>query len=253
VVAIEPSPPHLTSCGRLEQQNLLANYLSVVVHERVREKRFMGDGSLALVCIDLMQLAQHLDCMRTLRFACACAGSRNCAEASPRPVGGKGQVRGAGKPPGGQEKHRRIRPQPARKGDLLAADLFAHDGRSGNGAIHRVQEYVVSDLEFLADEDVFNPYPEGCVLGKTIAYTRWAAASSSPQYRHGSSVSPTAGSLYLVDKGRTWWISSQGQAMPPDAQGADYVPQFDDRQFVKTRMTTAAPASRSRSTPRHTA
>jgi hypothetical protein len=46
---------------------------------------------------------------------------------------------------------------------------------------------------------------------------------------------PTPGNLLLIDKDASWWITSQGEAMGPNAEGA--VPDFDLREFVTTQSS----------------
>ncbi|MDX3927209.1 MAG: DUF4087 domain-containing protein [Shinella sp.] len=50
---------------------------------------------------------------------------------------------------------------------------------------------------------------------------------------------PTPGNLWLTDKDATWSITSQAQALGPDAIGAEKTPEFDSSQFVETNVPGA--------------
>ena len=52
--------------------------------------------------------------------------------------------------------------------------------------------------------------------------------------RCGWYMNPTPGNLWLMDKDATWTITSQAQALGPDATGAENTPDFDPSQFVET-------------------
>ena len=52
--------------------------------------------------------------------------------------------------------------------------------------------------------------------------------------RCGWYMNPTPGNLWLMDKDATWTITSQAQALGPDAKGAEKTPDFDPSQFVET-------------------
>ncbi|PSH68459.1 DUF4087 domain-containing protein [Phyllobacterium brassicacearum] len=60
------------------------------------------------------------------------------------------------------------------------------------------------------------------------------AAAPSGEMRCGWIENPTPGNLWLIDKDATWTITSQGQAVGPDAAGVDNIPQTDPKQFVDT-------------------
>lgn len=59
-----------------------------------------------------------------------------------------------------------------------------------------------------------------------------AARADAAQTRCGWYVMPTPGNLLLIDKDASWSITSQGQALGPDAIGVDKAPDFDQHQFV---------------------
>ena len=44
------------------------------------------------------------------------------------------------------------------------------------------------------------------------------------------------GNLSLTDRMATWWITSQNEALGPDAKGAEKTPEFDPKQFVETNV-----------------
>lgn len=57
---------------------------------------------------------------------------------------------------------------------------------------------------------------------------------SQAENRCGWYQMPTPGNLWLTDRDGTWSITSQGQAVGPDAQDAERAPNFDMKQFVST-------------------
>jgi hypothetical protein len=62
----------------------------------------------------------------------------------------------------------------------------------------------------------------------------WAAIAA--ERRCGWYQNPTPGNLLLTDKDGEWWITSQGQANGPDAEGADdKAPPMDSKQFTRTQ------------------
>lgn len=56
------------------------------------------------------------------------------------------------------------------------------------------------------------------------------------EVRCGWYQAPTPGNLWLTDRRATWSITSQGQALGPDAAGAERAPAFDLHQFVETNV-----------------
>lgn len=66
--------------------------------------------------------------------------------------------------------------------------------------------------------------------------TAAAAAGQDAQTRCGWYAMPTPGNMWLTDRDATWVITSQGQALGPDAAGLDRLPRFDPRQFVETNV-----------------
>lgn len=72
-----------------------------------------------------------------------------------------------------------------------------------------------------------------------------AACLSLPPAAHGAEnrcgwyQMPTPGNLWLTDRDATWSITSQGQAVGPDAVDAEKAPDFDEKQFVETNVPGA--------------
>lgn len=62
------------------------------------------------------------------------------------------------------------------------------------------------------------------------------SAAQAAQTRCGWLAMPTPGNLWLTDRDATWTLSSQGQALGPDAAGIEHLPAFDPRQFVETNV-----------------
>lgn len=63
-----------------------------------------------------------------------------------------------------------------------------------------------------------------------------SATGAATERRCGWYLNPTPANLLLADKDGEWWITSQSEAVGPDAQGVDeHAPQFDDKEYVKTQ------------------
>lgn len=67
-----------------------------------------------------------------------------------------------------------------------------------------------------------------------IAAIAVPAVAAPPETRCGWLANLTPQDLWLVDSEASWTITSQGQALGPDAKGVEKVPDFDRRQFVST-------------------
>ena len=63
-----------------------------------------------------------------------------------------------------------------------------------------------------------------------------SSGANAAETRCGWYMNPTPGNLLLVDKDKSWWITSQMQAQGPDALGADdNAPNFDSKEYVTTQ------------------
>ncbi len=104
-------------------------------------------------------------------------------------------------------------------------DLFVNwkgimfgDGRFGSWRLPR--QYLQERRHKGCDDPVYRQFKSG--------------SHHRAQMRCGWIENPTPGNLWLIDKDATWTITSQGQAVGPDAAGVDNIPQTDPKQFVDT-------------------
>jgi hypothetical protein len=61
-------------------------------------------------------------------------------------------------------------------------------------------------------------------------------SATAAERRCGWLSNPTPGDLFLTDRQGAWWITSQAEALGPNAKGMEAVPRFDERQFVETNV-----------------
>lgn len=63
-----------------------------------------------------------------------------------------------------------------------------------------------------------------------------AGVANAAETRCGWYQMPTPGNVLLTDKDASWSITSQGQALGPDAIDVEKAPEFDKAQFVETNV-----------------
>lgn len=73
-------------------------------------------------------------------------------------------------------------------------------------------------------------------LVMVVAMMAMAGPAHAAENRCGWYQMPTPGNLWLTDRFATWSITSQGEAVGPDAKGLDKLPQVNQRQWVETNV-----------------
>lgn len=77
------------------------------------------------------------------------------------------------------------------------------------------------------------------LLLMTALFGCFLTGASRAENRCGWYQMPTPGNLWLTDREGTWSITSQGQAVGPDAIDAERAPDFDMKEFVSTGVPGA--------------
>jgi len=112
-------------------------------------------------------------------------------------------------------------------------DVFFSPEDGADGAIHFRAESEVSNYEYIADGDMLVFHPEGFGMGRALPMQRCSEPAGFER-RCGWLANPTPGNWWLIDRDRSWTLSSQGDDSPAVTAVMDRVPAFDANEFVST-------------------
>ncbi|WP_162247383.1 DUF4087 domain-containing protein [Devosia sp. Root635] len=113
-------------------------------------------------------------------------------------------------------------------------DVFFSPEDGADGTVHFRAEGEVSNYEYIAARDLLVYHPEGFGMGSALPMVRCAEPAGAFERRCGWLANPTPGNWWLIDRDRSWTLSSQGDDNPAATAVMDRVPAFDADEFVST-------------------